>query len=75
MPNPSLNAVPLVKGLEKDRIYAIVGLIQLKNDSMEYQVHPHCLSIIYNPYIVGDPRKNNEMWSKEFLTNTKKNQK
>jgi hypothetical protein len=35
MPNPSLNAVPLVKGLEKDRIYAIVGLIQLKNDSTE----------------------------------------
>jgi hypothetical protein len=63
---------PLIKGLETDRVYVIVGTIQIKNDSAEKAL-PHCLAIVYNPYISEDPRKNGELWSKSFLSDKKKN--
>lgn len=30
---------------------------------------------MYNPWIEEDPRKSGEMWSKMFLSNTKKNKR
>lgn len=52
-------------GFEQGRVYAIVGLIKATD----------LLTVVYNPYIDEDPRKNGEMWSKSFLQNVKKNKK
>lgn len=61
----------LLNGLESGRIYAIIAMLQLKMDAKT----THNIGVMYNPYIQEDPRKNGEIWSKGFLTNTKKNKK
>lgn len=64
-------ANPLSAGLEGGRVYAMIGMIQLKPDPKT----THNLVVIYNPYLNEDPRKAGEMWGKVYLANVKKNKK
>lgn len=64
-------ANPLLSGLETGRIYALIGLVQIKVDGKV----AHNLAVVHNPYIIQDPRKGGEMWGKAYLNNTKKNKK
>lgn len=47
-----------------------MGIIQIKIDKGQYN-----LVVVFNPLIVEDPRNASELWSKQFLLNTKKNSK
>jgi hypothetical protein len=33
------------------------------------------ICVVYNPFLIEDPRKSGEIWGKVFLNNTKKNKK
>ena len=69
--NPTLK--PLIAGLQPDRVYAMIGMIQVKVVDKIERVHN--LIVVNNPYIKDDPRSSGEMWGKVYLNNVKKNKK
>lgn len=64
---------PFIAGLQANRVYAMIGMIQIK--VLEKIEKVHNLVVIHNPYIKEDPRKAGEMWGKVYLNNVKKNKK